>query len=126
MIAGNGSKRMSPSIDTVFKLLAKEHASSVAATVPLEHAGVNDRLVQSKRFGLNQPKTQSPEDASAWNTRGLLKANGDCGLRSGEPIPSFAALTPRLTQDQRGQSPLPKTTPRSFPALPAITAFLLK
>jgi hypothetical protein len=124
MNARNGLKRMSPSIDTVFKLLTKEHASSVGATVPREHAGANDRLVQSKEFGSKQPKNQSPEDVSTWNTHGFLKGNGDCDLRSGQPIPSFVGLTQRLTQDQRGQSPLPKTTPRSFPAFPAVTAFL--
>src|SRR5258707_1373584 len=109
----------------------------------LEHAGVNDRLVQSKRFDLNQPKTQSPQDGSASNMRGFLKANGDRGLRSGPPIPSLAALNPRLTKYERGsdagaqphfraaatglcrtsKSPLPKRIPRSFPAFPALTAF---
>ena len=70
---------------------------------------------------------------SASNVRGFLKADGDCGLRSGEQISSLAGLSPRLTRDERGQSALPKTMPRSLPApptpppiaaLPPIAAFL--
>jgi len=143
VIADTELRAMRPRIDTVFQPLAKERGSSVGVTslsdmvrgfqmppiglrrrrIPLEHAGVNDRLVQSKRFGLNQPKTQSPQEGFASNMRGFWKAKGDCGLRSGEPILSLAALSPRLTKEEKGQSPLPKTMHRSFPALPTLPAF---